>query len=46
MSDKFYNFLEKANKIHNGFYSYNKSKYISYKEINNIDDILSSYFKT
>lgn len=29
MSDKFYNFLEKANKIHNGFYSYNKSKYIN-----------------
>jgi hypothetical protein len=29
MSDKFHNFLEKANKIHNGFYSYNKSKYIN-----------------
>lgn len=29
MSGKFYDFLEKANKIHKGFYSYDKSNYIT-----------------
>jgi len=29
MSDKFYNFIEKANKMHNNFYLYNKVYYIN-----------------
>lgn len=29
MSDKFYNFIQKANKIHNNFYSYDKACYLN-----------------